>query len=351
MSRARWRVARSDVLWWVASFLALQVGLSIALETWLPSWRDPNYAVREERLRAKVEQHPGRPVVVVLGSSRTMNGVCPAELMTENAPGNTTPLLVNWGFPGHGPVQLAMRLDRLIRDGFRPAGVVIEIVPALLPLQENADDPLPPRDHCWNDLPTAAGVRTSGDAVYGEWMNARLMPWFAHRHTIMNHYLPVWQSGAMRQDHWWKGLDSWGWLPVRAEGSHPEAVQFTKKYFERRLQQAEVDPQHEKAIRHVLSICKREKLPVAILLMPEGPAFQSWYAPEARARWDTFLGGLCQEYRVPLVDARGWLPSEDSFVDSHHLVPDGARAFTHRLTRETIPMLLRDVNAEMARAD
>jgi hypothetical protein len=244
-----------------------------------------------------------------------------------------------------------MRLDRLIRDGFRPAGVVIEIVPALLPPHDNDNDPLPVHDHCWDDLPTAAGMRASGNAVYREWVDARLMPWFAHRHTIMNRYLPVWQSGAMRQDHWWKGLDDWGWLPVRAEGSNPEAIQFTARYFQPYLQRAEVAPQHDRAIRHVLSICKREQLPVAILLMPESPTFRSWYSPEARAYWDAFLKQLCEEYHVRLIDARDWLPSENSFVDSHHLVPTGARAFTRRLSREAIPLLLRGDRSDLALAE
>jgi hypothetical protein len=146
-------------------------------------------------------------------------------------------------------------------------------------------------------------------------------------------------------------LDPWGWVAVRAEASSPAGVQRTARDFQQTLQYAAVAPRQAKALRHALSLCRREKLPVAILLMPEGPAFRSWYAPETKAHWDTFLHNLCREYGVQLIDAREWLPSEDSFVDSHHLVPEGARAFTRRLTREVIQELLREAKAEMARAD
>ena len=40
--------------------------------------RDPEYGRRANRLRARVAEHPGRPLVLVVGSSRTAMGVCPS---------------------------------------------------------------------------------------------------------------------------------------------------------------------------------------------------------------------------------------------------------------------------------
>src|SRR5438132_46156 len=54
----------------VAAFLAGQLALGLAVERWLPAARDPEYAAKVERLRARRAEAPGRPLVLVLGSSR-----------------------------------------------------------------------------------------------------------------------------------------------------------------------------------------------------------------------------------------------------------------------------------------
>jgi hypothetical protein len=67
--------------------------------------------------------------------------------------------------------------------------------------------------------------------------------------------------------------------------------------------------------------------------MPEGSEFRSWYTPAMQAGIDSFLEQLSRAHRVPLIDARTWVPDED-FQDAHHLVAPGADTFTDRLARE-----------------
>jgi hypothetical protein len=79
-------------------------------------------------------------------------------------------------------------------------------------------------------------------------------------------------------------------------------------------------------------LCRQQNIATTLLVMPEGPEFQSWYAPAARAEIDTYLSRLSRDYGIPLIDARSWLP-DTAFFDSHHLHPDGATAFTQRFER------------------
>src|SRR5262245_23151974 len=78
MSRCCQRANRRpwQVFCWAALFFGcLQVGIGLALESWLPDVRDPEYALKEWQLRARRVEAPRRPLVVALGSSRTLLGL------------------------------------------------------------------------------------------------------------------------------------------------------------------------------------------------------------------------------------------------------------------------------------
>ena len=63
------------------------------------------------------------------------------------------------------------------------------------------------------------------------------------------------------------------------------------------------------ALRDLLRLCRRERIQAMLVLLPEGPTFQSWYAPGARVEIDDYLAGLSAELSVPLVDMRSCFPS------------------------------------------
>ena len=97
-----------------------------------------------------------------------------------------------------------------------------------------------------------------------------------------------------------------------------------------------------RALADVLALCRREGIPVALLLMPEGPAFRAWYTPSMHAGLDAYLHDLSEQWGAPLIDARDWLGS-DAFFDAHHLLPRGAAAFTERFRREALGPLLQSL--------
>ncbi len=94
------------------------------------------------------------------------------------------------------------------------------------------------------------------------------------------------------------------------------------------------------ALRDTLDQCRKAGWRTAILLTPETATFQSWYPPEGRAELDALLKSLADEYGVPLVDGRNWLPDELN-LDGHHLSGPGADAFTDTLGQKFVGPWLR----------
>jgi hypothetical protein len=86
-------------------------------------------------------------------------------------------------------------------------------------------------------------------------------------------------------------------------------------------------------MRDLVALCRREHVPVVLVLTPEGSLFRSWYTPAARDGPRRLLAELQAVYGVPVIDGTEWLPDED-FTDGHHAAPAGAAAFTERLLAE-----------------
>jgi hypothetical protein len=136
----------------------------------------------------------------------------------------------------------------------------------------------------------------------------------------------------------WRNHDEFGW---GAWAEKPDAelrakrIAHARTEFEIPLKYTRVTPFTEQVLRRLVDRCRAEGIPLAFYIMPEGPTFRSWYDPDMRADTDRFLARLQGEYGVPVIDAREWV-GEDDFIDSHHLLPDGAAKFTKRFGRDVL---------------
>ncbi len=327
------RQGRSALLWGLASFAALQVLLAVGIELRFPELRDPEYGRKATRLGARIASAPGRPyTVVMLGSSRVLFGFDARRLEAPLASAAGRPAVVyNFGLTGAGPLGELLTLRRLLARGTRPDLLLVEVLPALL--DEHCDE----REHfpalrLWRaDLPL---LERYGAHLRADWWAARPVPCYEHRFAILSLLLPTLLPDALRQDWAW-GCDECGWY--RSDG---ELTAEQRQAAEARARQeyahllADFRPGERacRALRELLDTCRRERIPVTLVLMPESTAFQALYPPAARARTDALLTGLTRDYEVPLLDARGWVP-DDGFWDSHHLKVAGAAVFTDRLGR------------------
>jgi hypothetical protein len=338
-------------------FLFSQFSLAFTLEHWRPDLRDPEFGHKLARLRARLEEQPGRPLVVVLGSSRTGVGLRPEQLNRLSLAGGQTPIVFNFGLTASGPIMERLCLQRLLEEGIHPDWLVVEVMAPLLNQKcagtEGADW-IDARRATWSDLSLLrrflAPVEQAGGSseetsqampLYWQWCQARLLPWFTQRMYLLSHYAPNWVPWNSRQDLW-QSVDRSGWLPymrdqVAAE-EYRRGLENAHREYAPRLTDFEVTEVPDRALREILDVCRHERITPILMLMPEASEFRHWFSPEAEVKLDQYLAALSEEYEVSLIDARSWMIDTD-FTDGHHLLPSGATAFTERFGSELYPLL------------
>src|SRR5262249_5810031 len=124
---------RAALLWGAAVFALVQVALAVAIESRYPHLRDPYYGYKEERFLPRLAAMPVQPrTVVMLGSSRTSNGLCGQEVERLLAGPDGKPVVFNFGLPGSGPLTHLLTFRRLLARGVTPDLLLIEVMPAFL---------------------------------------------------------------------------------------------------------------------------------------------------------------------------------------------------------------------------
>src|SRR4051794_30119361 len=125
-ARRQRRRGAAVVLWSLAFLVAGHLAIAAVFNYLRPDWIDIEYYLRLQNLQACVRAEPDRPLVLVLGSSRVLNGLAADDLPPGAEPGRG-PLVFNLGLPGAGPVSELVCLRRLLADGIRPKAIVVEV--------------------------------------------------------------------------------------------------------------------------------------------------------------------------------------------------------------------------------
>jgi hypothetical protein len=335
------RSARAALGWGLLFFATLQVGFNVVVDWFRPEVYDAEFGVRLREFRARRREHPDRPALIVLGSSRCVLSFAPEELpLLETAEGASV-LPFNFAHLGAGPVMNLMQYRRLRRCGVRPDYLVVEVMPPCL-----ANEPPSMVTTCMTapDLPTLHGYIEPAK-LYGRFLMRRLVPWYRNRGEVLDRAAPDWVMaeeqaerrrivlGPLGGDGGWSTPDS-----VAPDVAQARLAQ-TRAGYEPPLRAFRIRPEATRAYDELLRDCRRDGVAVALLLTPEGDAFRSWYPPEALAAIEGWCADMRKCHGVPIVDGRRWL-AEDAFFDSHHVVRAGASGFTRRLGREVLRPLL-----------
>jgi hypothetical protein len=331
-----------------AFFVLLQLGLALAIEAGLTDWRDPPYEYRLHQMQRRLRAAPPRPALVVaLGSSRTLMGLRGLEASRSLSTLLGRPVVVmNFARSGAGPLLELLTLRRLRDDGIRPDLLLVEVLPPAL----NAADPpvelgevrLPTERLRWKDLAFVerySGVRRE---LRQAWRRGWPLAWYTHRVSLLSALVPglVPQAHRLtaRQD-----LDASGSIrDPEGSWSCKDRQQATQAAF---CEYAGVLAGHRlggptcAALHELLFAARRDGIATALILMPEGPLFRSWYPVSVRGKVDRWLANVAQQHGVPLIDTRTWF-DDSAFWDSHHLRPTGAEHFTRRLSKEVLLPLL-----------
>jgi hypothetical protein len=351
MSAVRRRLSRRSALalvWAIAAFALAQLVLGLSVERWLPEVRDPQYVTKLRMLRALQASHPDQPLILAMGSSRTQTGLRAGDLHAIYD--GRSAVVFNFGLPGGGSFVEVVCLRRLLRDGIRPDLILLEVLPPTLnqpgkhSLEEQWFDAARLRSA---EMTFLGRYHTDTERLRRQWLKGRLpCVWHADR----LHLLLAPESPGI-----WPGTDDHGWMPYSGDEVPPERriqdTEFAHQQYAASWGDFRLASGPSQALDDILDACRQQAIPVALLLMPEGPTFRAHYSPSMRAGITAHLQAVSRTYHVPLIDARDWLP-DDAFGDSHHLLPHGAAAFTKRFEREALTPLLQTISvAAQKRAD
>jgi hypothetical protein len=311
----------------------MQILIGLLIDICLRQVRDPEFSHRERLLEQQIAAMPDQPVIVMLGSSRVHNGL---DAKTATAALNGQALVFNCGMSAAGPFMEQICFERLREQDLRPDLVLIEVVPAYF--NERTAWDVGALDGARLSAVELTELEISGRTLSGpvrRWLSGRLLPVYRHQAELRG----LLGIDARRDDERPEELrltDAFGWLP---RGYPPErrAIlcslahrQYDACYRDFRLSRAQVD-----LLERLLLECRRDEISPILVLTPEGSEFRQLYSPEMTRAVDGMLADLRVKYGVPIIDARAWM-DDGCFSDMHHLLPDGARAFSARLAREGI---------------
>lgn len=338
--------ARTAVLTGVVAFLALQFVLDRLLDG---LWR-PFYHQRVSGIRRAIREAGDGCLVVMLGSSRTTHGLRGDVIGPQLARELGAPVVVyNAGIPGDGPVMNLLTLRRLLDDDVRPELLLVEVLPAMLSGGNGIPGDIRPT-HLATDsmrydelsfLRHYSRARRPVDAL--EWWLSRLTPIYHLRTRILS----ALQPRLLPREDQFELLpeEALGWVPIdsplNTPRKRPLALAAAKREYVLQLRRFKPNEPSIEATEELLKLCRQEQIRVALVLMPEGPVFRSWYSRGVRSGIHRLLDTLARRHGAPVVDARAWMNDEKDFLDSHHLLPAAAEAFSRQLGEQALLPLLR----------
>lgn len=346
----RQRSARTTLLSAALVFVAIQAALSALIAWGPPTLKYPGYGHKLQRLKATLAESQEKPLLVVgLGSSRMDYGLCGSAAVDELAQRTGRPVVVyNFGQPGAQGFTQLLYLRRLLEDGIRPDLLLVEVIPLGV-------SPRPPADAMEWRLP-AVNLRRSEEELIEryvgphrplttfDWTKSWLLPSYFHRFALVSQVAPSLLSLELRRNAF-DAKDRYGWTPCNRESDSPQvraaALAFAKKSYSAVARFGCIGGgKQQEALEECFDVCRRAKIPVALIILPEGRVFRSWYPSGAWDRTRQRYGELCSKHDATFIDCREWFDDEALFLDSHHLLPEGAKRFTQRLARDVLPSLL-----------
>jgi hypothetical protein len=131
--------------------------------------------------------------------------------------------------------------------------------------------------------------------------------------------------------------------------AYRDGVAHARRQYHDLLQRLSFDEPTFAALQQTVNLCAQNRVRVALLLMPEGSEFRSWYPPHVEVDLSARLADVGERFDAAVIDARAWL-DDGAFSDSHHMLPAAAEVFSQRLGRAIVP-LLRSREPSMSRVD
>lgn len=336
---------RATLAWAAVLFLLAQAGLNFALfRTW--PLRDPEYGRRLVALRQRqAERGAGRPLVLLLGSSRVGMNLRPG-LLEVNRPDADGPTVFNFGLCRAGPMMELHCLRRLLGDGVRPDLVLAELHYSLFCWRVGEHQAIAPERLRWSDVQTLAPEFERPGRLQRQWLRDHVVPW----HGLNSHLLAQWApfllapDARRKADEW--AVDDWGWLglpffrednPLLPLSTRRESLDNHAPGFVTAATGFPVSDHTRRMLADLADLCRHEGVRLAFVLMPDG--FLPRYPPAADRHLDREYAQISRDCGAPVIDLRDGA-SVDDFVDGVHLTDGGAARFTRVFEDEVLPHIV-----------
>ena len=323
------------MLWLAGLAASFQCYWMVMTNVVIRNFWDPAYAGKYEGLKACMKQYPGRPLWVVLGTSRVEFGLQP-EALAERMADRSAPLIYNFGLGGAGIFRQFIYLRRLLADGVKPAVAGIEVFNADLnePLLRPADFADSQVHARWNELDEYAAYSNDPAGFLAHWRQSRLDPAYQFgmrmpQQTLRWRLIPLPWTWRMERPPY----DKWGWITTEftAPGNDYQTnFQIAKNGYQKDFTNYQILPKTDQILRRMLELCRGEGIGVFLLKMPEAEDFRALHVGRPDAVLAAYLAEIQEKYHVPLVDASLWVGRE-GFFDGHHMNRTGGPEFTRRL--------------------
>jgi hypothetical protein len=352
ISRRRLRMSRATLLWMLAIYAVAHLALAIGIDWWNPRMTDRVWVKKFKRLRELAREEPDRPLLVMLGSSRTEGEFDASRLNGLPGPDGKPLVAYNAGVPAAGFLHELMYLQEMLKVGVHPKFLLVEFLPPLLNTPRRGFTSEEGWiDACWltpRDLSRFWPYLDRPERMRRHWLESRGVPWHTYRYDLNTRFRRTIgiEGRAVPRPH-----DRWGQLATFPElNDYPNRQRIAREMYQESLKHFEVGKGPVKAARHLLELCRKERIPVCFVLLPESREFREWYSPKATEETHAVLEKLKADYGVGVIDATHWL-SDDMFFDGHHPTHAGATAFTKRLIVQMRPLLSGGTPAPLVKAE
>jgi hypothetical protein len=331
------RFGRRVLLWSLSFYALIALLLNLLMYRWCPDLAARVHRAKWPRLRQVAAEAADRPLVIALGSSRMDAAFQARQLDGLPGPDGRPLAAYNFAIPSAGPLHEYQYVCDMLDAGVRPSLLVIEVLPPLF----NA-----PHTHLfseedwgvadWMNLHQFRRMHryfARPGRKLGQWIEGRLAPASVYRRALQGWaewlMLPPQerQSVPYIHDHWGCRCPS-----DLTDKQRDSCVTMAGDYIPS-LSHFRLGAGPVRALRDLLKRCRRERIAVVLVLMPESSVFRSWYQPNCLEAMSSLLAEVHAVTGVPVLDARLWLEDSD-FTDGHHPEASGAHKFTTRLLVE-----------------
>jgi hypothetical protein len=297
---------------------------------------------------AVIRACPRSPDLVCLGSSRI--GTAFREEVIQDAiraaTGDQDFAVLNAAIESADLPTADALLERILHAGLRPAMVVIEVSPETLADRNYWLRNGIQRFWTWRDVATSLGDVCRSQA-FCTMVKCRLLPLHAYRQdirreahrwlvaqqagTVQSTVAPAWPSTALP---WREMLQAYPQDPRPPIDRTPKVVPFMRGW----LTGYRIRGSASQALESAIGRCQQNGIAVVLVSTPLLSDHCRLYTPEIETAFHEHMHQVAHARGCRFVDCRRQLP-DTMFYDHHHVLLEGAEAFSRRLVIETLAPL------------